>query len=366
MRTVLLLSAALLVAGPANAAGWEEKAARLGRQAALAAGAFAPLSAARSRVLAGAPKSTDLSVMFELGAKPAAEDLRGWFAGRRFTESGPAAALLVGGELYDDPASGPISGKSFKLMVFGPKAAGLVPADIYDEPGTPVVDAVQGLIVEQAAAWSAIGFTELGAVWSKGGETYELRKWGKYLVCKYPEGYGYFFKQVSPLAPAAAKRASAAGEALEPAGPQAELESRFDSSGAPEERELLGWFAGRRFTESGPVAALLAGFEVYDDPEAGPIEGSAFKLVVLGPDRPGLVPVNLYDQAGWALINGIAWTLRQTAGDWSTRRAGRGVVTESAGRSYELRTSGDYLLLRYPAASASGATGLGYFFKRIR
>lgn len=376
MRKALLF-AVILAAPQAGAAGFED-AGRLGRQAALEAGRIGQKAAARSRVLSGKTTSADLSILFELGAKPEAADLAGWYSGRRFTKTGPAAALLVAGEMYDNPASGPIGGKSFKGVLFGGAAAGTVPADLYDEPGTHTIDNVQVLLLERAKDWSPVAFNGTAALLKKGSDSYEVRKWGRYLIAKYPdESYGYFFKKLTPVAGAASAlglklakdgeepQAPAPAPATPPSQPilplpgSEELSALFDAGSAPAEGRLAGWFAGRRFTSGGPVAALLVGVEIYDDVQAGPIAGSQFKLVLLGPDKPGIVPVELYDIAGSAMINGVAWNLRERLPQWTTTKNDDGVVTSDGARSYEVRQSGDFLVVRYPE-------GYGYFFKKIR
>ncbi len=361
MRRAVLLTLVLLA--PQAFAGWED-AGRLGAAVAAKAAAFAPMAAARARILSGKTNSADLSILFDLGAKPEAADVEGWYAGRRFTENGPAAQLLVGGESYDDPSNGPIGGKSFKLMVFGPNVTGVVPADLYDDPGTYVVDTVKELMAEKGKEWSALSFSATGATWKKGEEGYELRKWGRYLICKYPDGgYGYFFKKVNGnSAPPAGtlqfnKQAGPVG--ILPLPGSRELSAMFDAGSAPEEAPLSGWFAGRRYTSDGPVAALIVGTELYDNPDAGPIDGTKFKVLVFGPDKPGVVPVELYDIAGSAMINGVAWNVRETAGQWTTTRTDESVVTQKADRAYEVRKSGDFLVVKYPE-------GFGYFFKKIR
>ncbi|MBI4349669.1 MAG: hypothetical protein HY553_22730 [Elusimicrobia bacterium] len=358
MRRAALLSAVLLVS-QAHAAGWEE-AGRQGAALAAKVHTFAPTVAARARILAGKTSSADLSILFDLGAKPTASDVAGWHAGRRFTGGGPAAQLLVGAETYEDPANGPIGGKSFKLMVFGPNVPGIVPADLYDEPGTHLIDNVKVLMSEKAKDWSPLGFSASGAVWKKGAEDYELRKWGRYLICKHPDGtYSYFFKKVSPNATSAAAGLKASKLGILPLPGSQELSALFDAGTAPAEEALRGWFAGRRYVSDGPVAALLVGTELYDNPDAGPIDGTTFKLVILGPDKAGVVPAELYDLGGSAMMNGVAWNLRELAPQWATTRSSDGVVTARGDRSYEVRQSGDFLVVRYPE-------GFGYFFKKIR
>lgn len=376
MRKALFL-AVILTAPEAFAVGLED-AGRLGRQASLEAAKIGRQAEVRARALSGKTQSADLSILFDLGAKPELADLTGWYSGRRFTKTGPSATLLVGGELYADPARGPIGGKSFKVVLFGGGAPGTSPADLYDEPGTHTIDTVNFLLPERSKDYAPIQFTESGAVLKKGADVYEFRKWGRYLIVKYPdEGYGYFFKKLTPVAGAAAKAAkdaeatpvpAPAAPATPPAGPSQgilplpgsqELSALFDAGSAPSEGRLSGWFAGRRYTKEGPVAALLCGVELYDNPAAGPIDGSTFKLVLFGPDKSGVVPAELYDLGGSGMINGVAWNLRERLPRWTTTRQDTGVVTSNAGESFEVRESGEFLVVRYPQA-------FGYFFKKIR
>ncbi|MBI5200945.1 MAG: hypothetical protein HY925_05110, partial [Elusimicrobia bacterium] len=359
-----VLLSIVLLAQQSFATGWEN-AGSLGAAVAGKAAAFAPLAAARARILSGKTNSADLSILFDLGAKPEAADLEGWYAGRRFTENGPAAQLLVGGESYDDPSNGPIGGRSFKLMVFGPNVAGVVPADLYDDPGTYVVDTVKELMAEKGKEYSALGFSATGATWTKGQGAFELRKWGRYLIVKYPEGgYGYFFKKISgnnapPAGTNSGLKQQSSPVGILPLPGSEQLSAMFEAGSAPAETALTGWFAGRRYTSDGPVAALVVGTEIYDNPDAGPIDGSKFKVLVFGPDKTGVVPVELYDIGGSAMINGVAWNVRETAGQWTTTRTDESVVTQKADRAYEVRQSGDFLVVRYPE-------GYGYFFKKIR
>lgn len=358
MRNLLLLSLALL-APRAYAAGFED-AARLGAEAAAKARFMAARVEAHARILKGETRSTDLSMMFELGSAPKPEDLAGWHSGRRFNEKGAGAQLLVGGEFYEDPNSGPIGGKAFKALLF-PYVGGVKPADLYDEPASHLVDTVQSLIRDNAKGTTALAFTASGAVWKKGAESFELRKWGRYLVCKYPGGdYGYFFKKVSPAAGASAGlKAAGAPSPVLPVPGSDQLSALFDSGTPPSDSSLTGWFAGRRFVPGGPVAGLLVGVELYDDAEAGPIDGSTFKVVLFGPDKPGIVPVDLYDIAGSGMLNGVSWNLRARAPNWTTTRADSGVMTSFGGQAYEVRQAGDFFVVRYP-------NGYGYFFKKIR
>ena len=153
----------------------------------------------RAKAAPKAATTADLEGLFVAGAKPAEGDLRGWFAGRRFTQAGPTAALLAGTELYNDPKQGPISGKTFKILLWGAdKPTEGMPETYWDEPGSAALDAIAWNIYEQGGDWSRADFTQdKSAVTHKGESTYEVRKSGDWLVARYPNGdYGYFFKKV--------------------------------------------------------------------------------------------------------------------------------------------------------------------------
>ena len=165
--------------------------------------AAVPAKSAFGTAVKTAPKAAaaaaDLETLFVGGAKPAEGDLRGWFAGRRFTQSGPTAALLAGTDVYSDPNQGPIAGKSFKILLWGAdKVIEGLPETIYDEPGSETLNTIAWNIYEQGGQWSRSDFTQDKSVLTRKGESlYEVRKSGDWLVARYPNGdYGYFFKKV--------------------------------------------------------------------------------------------------------------------------------------------------------------------------
>ncbi len=197
MRTTALI-AALLLAGPACAGGFEKAAAQAGN------GFFEALEAFKLPAFKPAPPEAlapaaahDWAALFASGTKPSEEELTGWFAGRRFTKEGPAAALLVGAYVYDNPETGDIDGKSLRLMLLGPDRPKVIPVTFYDELGSEAANTIIQLIRETARQWSPAEFAGQGVLSRRGDSSFELRRSGKYLVCKYPDGgYGYFFKKV--------------------------------------------------------------------------------------------------------------------------------------------------------------------------
>jgi hypothetical protein len=143
--------------------------------------------------------SQDLESLFVNGTKPAQSDLRGWFAGRRFTQEGGVAALFTGSDIYNDPKQGPIGGSTFKIVLFGAdKPVEGFPETYWDTPGSPALDAIASNLDSQSGDWSRADFTADKAVVARKGESsFEVRKTGDWLVVKYPNGdYGYFFKKV--------------------------------------------------------------------------------------------------------------------------------------------------------------------------
>jgi len=202
MRTAIRLALAVvpLAATRTFAIGFEEAAlsSRVSFSALSGLAAFrfkpapAPAPAAKAAAL------PDLAALFEKGTAPTQKDVEGWRSGRRFTKDGPAAALLVGTDIYDNPDDGPISGKTFKVFVFGADKPGIGPADLYDNPGSVLQDATTQYIRENAKKWSAAEFTAKAALTRKeSAPPIEIRQNDSYLVARYADGtYGYFFKKV--------------------------------------------------------------------------------------------------------------------------------------------------------------------------
>ncbi|MBI3552579.1 MAG: hypothetical protein HY077_08665 [Elusimicrobia bacterium] len=160
----------------------------------VAAPLAAPKAAADAKLAAA-----DLETLFIGGTKPAEKDLRGWFSGRRFTQTGPTAALFTGSDVYNDPKQGPIAGKTFKILLWGAdKVIEGQPETYWDEPGSAALDAIAWNLQEQGPSWSRADFTlERSVVSRKGQAAYEVKKAGDWLVVKYPNGdYGYYFKKV--------------------------------------------------------------------------------------------------------------------------------------------------------------------------
>lgn len=141
----------------------------------------------------------DLERLFQEGKAPSAQDLTGWFAGRRFTAKGPAAQLLVGHVLLKDPAQGPLEGVVLKVTAFGGDEPGRGPVTYYDDMGHNAVDAVLWNLHERGpkADWKPVELKDTGAVAQDGALILQVRKNGELLVARYHNGdYAYFFKRV--------------------------------------------------------------------------------------------------------------------------------------------------------------------------
>lgn len=156
---------------------------------------FLPAPPAAPHALAAG--RVDLEAWFAAGGSVAKADVSGWYAGRRLTPKGWAAALLVGADLLLDPAAGPVGGSTFKLMVQGADAPGLSPEHFYDEMYPPKVEGIMSWIERTSGDWSDAEIGGASALAFKGPHKHEVRKYGDYLVLKYPTGeFGYFFKKV--------------------------------------------------------------------------------------------------------------------------------------------------------------------------
>lgn len=153
-----------------------------------------PAARPAPHALAGA--RVDLEAWFAAGSRVSKDDVLGWRAGRRLTPKGWAAALLIGQDIYDQSA-GPASGSVFKLLVQGSDNPSDSPESYYDEMYPPKVEGIQSWVERTAADWSVAELTDAGAKTFHGPHKHEVRKYGDYLVVKYPSGqYGYFFKRV--------------------------------------------------------------------------------------------------------------------------------------------------------------------------
>jgi hypothetical protein len=142
-----------------------------------------------------------------------------------------------------------------------------------------------------------------------------------------------------------------------------DLEALYLKGSKPEKSDLQGWFAGRRFTQEGGVAALFTGTDHFNDPRQGPIGGSIFKIVLFGSDKPieGM-PETYWDTPGSAALDAIASNLDEQSIAWSRAdfTADKAVVARKGESAFEVRKSGDWLVVKYPNGD------YGYFFKKVR
>ncbi len=204
MKILLICLCLISVQSSLRAQGLEEGAFRARMNFGQALGGFRlpvfkPMALPRAQAPMKAPAAASLEELFAKGAKPAQNDLRGWFAGRRFTKAGPTAALLVGADVYNDPKQGPIAGSSFKIFLWAAEAPSAdQPETYWDEPGSAARDTVIGNISEQGPDWVPADFAKDKSVVTRKGEAgYEIRRSGDWFVARFPNGdYGYFFKKV--------------------------------------------------------------------------------------------------------------------------------------------------------------------------